>query len=713
AATRREGVHEAVRRDVVSIFKGKSSAQLDAMRQQMERKIRSGDESVDVTYWESLLSQLKAHMARTRLRERHQEGLKKKLERLREQQALLPSTSFAATDAPVEAPPVPEEEEAKGGPLAEREEEVGEEDEDELEEGEGDGGDDDPVKTSLKEYVSGSYSPKCVRPEELEPGTILIDPDEDFKRLEYARGEVLKKGKKIEVRVPRVSFSASVVTAEEKALAAEARKGMTDEEAQFSVEQDLGDAAYLWSDKYRPRKPRYFNRTAGILISCGHKAYYLVLRVSRGAACWPLPEMPSRAGATGAYKKAENHSSGTTVFPGSRRRADCGRLRKQEGCLSPSTREEGEDYRQSNSTLVETGPVIPCSQDKPCPLSSADQEKGLVSVVPLRRSDWRQLFYYHLFGLLRLAECREASRRPRDETPLSREWIGRGKRFPLPKHKMLIWPLSRPEKAPLRNDVVSHSGNTCGKDYQSPTLWKSHSEVQLEQTELRLTLCLMIVFPGASFLVGGGDVALGKTSSPLSSKHAAKPELPSSTPPPEGLYHFLHSSSRKAVSLPPLLLQKGCITSSTPPPEGLYHFLHSSSRRAVSLPPLLLQKGCITSSTPPPEGLVHTGFEWNKYNQTHYDIDNPPPKIVQGYKFNIFYPDLIDKGTAPSYSLSSDEDNRDFAILRFTAGPPYEDIAFKIVNREWEYSYRKGFRCQFQNNIFQLWFHFKRYRYRR
>jgi Cactus-binding C-terminus of cactin protein len=24
-------------------------------------------------------------------------------------------------------------------------------------------------------------------------------------------------------------------------------------------------------------------------------------------------------------------------------------------------------------------------------------------------------------------------------------------------------------------------------------------------------------------------------------------------------------------------------------------------------------------------------------------MDNPPPKVVQGYKFNIFYPDLIDK----------------------------------------------------------------------
>lgn len=47
---------------------------------------------------------------------------------------------------------------------------------------------------------------------------------------------------------------------------------------------------------------------------------------------------------------------------------------------------------------------------------------------------------------------------------------------------------------------------------------------------------------------------------------------------------------------------------------------------------------------------VHTGYEWNKYNQTHYEclflsvtslsytnlsshsVDNPPPKVVQGYK---------------------------------------------------------------------------------
>lgn len=32
---------------------------------------------------------------------------------------------------------------------------------------------------------------------------------------------------------------------------------------------------------------------------------------------------------------------------------------------------------------------------------------------------------------------------------------------------------------------------------------------------------------------------------------------------------------------------------------------------------------------------VYIGFEWNKYNQIYYDIDNLLFKIVQGYKFNV------------------------------------------------------------------------------
>ncbi|EFP07313.1 hypothetical protein CRE_26093 [Caenorhabditis remanei] len=109
---------------------------------------------------------------------------------------------------------------------------------------------------------------------------------------------------------------------------------------------------------------------------------------------------------------------------------------------------------------------------------------------------------------------------------------------------------------------------------------------------------------------------------------------------------------------------------------------------------------------------VQTGFDWNKYNQTHYDQDNPPPKIVQGYKFNIFYPDLLDATKTPTFIVTPCDDV-DFAVIRFKSGPPYEDIAFKVVNREWETLHKNGYKCQFQNGVFQLWFMFKKYRYRR
>lgn len=105
---------------------------------------------------------------------------------------------------------------------------------------------------------------------------------------------------------------------------------------------------------------------------------------------------------------------------------------------------------------------------------------------------------------------------------------------------------------------------------------------------------------------------------------------------------------------------------------------------------------------------VQMGYEWNKYNQTHYDHDNPPPKVVQGYKFNIFYPDLIDKAKAPTFKIFREHGRKrgesfapageeDTCLIRFIAGPPYEDIAFRIVDREWDYSAKRdrGFRSSF------------------
>ena len=105
---------------------------------------------------------------------------------------------------------------------------------------------------------------------------------------------------------------------------------------------------------------------------------------------------------------------------------------------------------------------------------------------------------------------------------------------------------------------------------------------------------------------------------------------------------------------------------------------------------------------------VQMGYEWNKYNQTHYDHDNPPPKVVQGYKFNVFYPDLIDKAKAPTYRIERENGRKrgqsfapageeDTCLIRFISGPPYEDLAFRIVDKEWDYSAKRerGFRSSF------------------
>jgi hypothetical protein len=86
--------------------------------------------------------------------------------------------------------------------------------------------------------------------------------------------------------------------------------------------------------------------------------------------------------------------------------------------------------------------------------------------------------------------------------------------------------------------------------------------------------------------------------------------------------------------------------------------------------------------------------------------------VLTQFPIKIFYADLLDPTQTPTFTLTRCEDP-DFAIVRFRAGPPYEDIAFKIVNREWEVSYKHGYKCQFQGGVFQLWFFFKRYRYRR
>ncbi len=76
---------------------------------------------------------------------------------------------------------------------------------------------------------------------------------------------------------------------------------------------------------------------------------------------------------------------------------------------------------------------------------------------------------------------------------------------------------------------------------------------------------------------------------------------------------------------------------------------------------------------------------------------------------------MINKNDTPTYQIVKDPESPDEStcIIKFKAGPPYEDIGFRVINREWERSHKKGYRCTFDKGVLSLHFRFKKYKYRR
>lgn len=255
---RREGINPSVAKDVSDIFRGKSTRQLNELKNKIEHKIANQTDGLDVGYWESLLSQLKAHMARARLRDRHQENLKLKLEQLlKQEQEETPSvkkeenkgevTEVAVTEGTNSPKPGSSRE-----PVASTSKTIVDTDDssqsshhstDKLIHTQT-----DLLQECFKLYERGNYSPKYLKSADLDPATEILTEDENQRRLYEMRAKVIEEENE------------EALSGQEVLLRQEARKGMNDDEAEFSVESKLDPQIYLWSDKYRPRKPRYFNR---------------------------------------------------------------------------------------------------------------------------------------------------------------------------------------------------------------------------------------------------------------------------------------------------------------------------------------------------------------------------------------------------------------------------------------------------------------------
>lgn len=62
----------------------------------------------------------------------------------------------------------------------------------------------------------------------------------------------------VEVQVPEVTSSTDLA---EALYRAEAERELDEEEELFNMEENIVQpTSYTWEDKWRPRKPRYFNR---------------------------------------------------------------------------------------------------------------------------------------------------------------------------------------------------------------------------------------------------------------------------------------------------------------------------------------------------------------------------------------------------------------------------------------------------------------------
>ena len=198
AADRRQGMNKAVVDDVQKVFQGKSAEQLASLQTCIEKKLTDKEEGTDIGYWESLLSELKAHLARARLRDKHRENLTNKLEMLKAEQTqeLLynnPEPPVQSAQSSARNSPAPaiskestEDEDDTVGGLLQYPKRMREEQESE-----------DVEETSTQEYVGGNYSPVYIREADLELGSIIVTEEEEFSKRKMDQRKALQ-GSKVE-----------------------------------------------------------------------------------------------------------------------------------------------------------------------------------------------------------------------------------------------------------------------------------------------------------------------------------------------------------------------------------------------------------------------------------------------------------------------------------------------------------------------------------
>jgi hypothetical protein len=275
AGDRREGINQSVLQDVSTMFRGKNYEQLANLEKSIKNKVKN-EAGIDIGYWESLLAQLKAHMARARLRDRHQKVLNDKLTTLRKQQGI--SDDKRIKQEPKERKKSKDKDEDEDE-FEKRMNERIKREEAKLKEREEEGDNDDSFEMteemsqmaiSLAEYENGNYSPVYLNPDDLSLTEVfIVTQAEDNDRLEFKRKQVLGSGyvkpeldEAFEAKArDRIQNEDEDNDDDDDAMVSKLASDDNQDTTKKSQTTEIAlEHHYLWSDKYRPRKPRYYNR---------------------------------------------------------------------------------------------------------------------------------------------------------------------------------------------------------------------------------------------------------------------------------------------------------------------------------------------------------------------------------------------------------------------------------------------------------------------
>ena len=270
----------AVEADVTALLQGKSYDHLLALQRQIQAKLSSG-EPVDNDYWEGLLNKLVVWKSKVRhgmisrrslfltcpqarLKSLHEVVVRNRLEQLRKrqrdealqaQEELLEGVANVASKGKFR-PPVIEEgvgqqsveiivEPYERGmspclvditKLSHEERHV------------------DIVLESDDKVTLVSYIGMCHRTKPISRAQMKL-------RRSVADSRFITKAPQPTAEITEVETASGADLASEALYQAEVERDMEEEEELFNLEENIArPTAYNWEDKYRPRKPRYFNR---------------------------------------------------------------------------------------------------------------------------------------------------------------------------------------------------------------------------------------------------------------------------------------------------------------------------------------------------------------------------------------------------------------------------------------------------------------------